>query len=272
MTYWLGAPLHGLEGEEFSAFGVSKEDAGVQLVEVTAGSAAERAGLKKNDLIQSLNERKITDTAGLFAALAALGDARLKASVVRNQKSQSVVLSETPFIAVESAADASGFSRLMPPPAPAGVVSANQKTNNEPLASLVDGRLSRTYGPIFSNGVRDGAYKIDLGSSKPLGAVTGWSFNQGGNRGRQVLTIFGSNAPVDPGWNTEDVSRFTPLCTIDTTSLRAADFQAASLRARPGQSLGNFRWIVWRVVPVTGAVENTAFQEFAVELADRPGL
>ncbi|HQX85968.1 MAG TPA: hypothetical protein PKV23_10800, partial [Aestuariivirga sp.] len=39
-SYWLGALLHGLEGEEFSAFGTAKEDGGVHLVEVPAGSAA----------------------------------------------------------------------------------------------------------------------------------------------------------------------------------------------------------------------------------------
>jgi len=39
---------------------------------------------------------------------------------------------------------------------------------------------------------------------------------------------------------------------------------AASLRARPGSSLGSFRWIVWEVSPVTELNENTAFQEFHV--------
>jgi AraC family transcriptional regulator of arabinose operon len=43
--FWLGAPLHSITGEEFSAFGVSKDDAGVQLMKVPADSAAAKAGL-----------------------------------------------------------------------------------------------------------------------------------------------------------------------------------------------------------------------------------
>ncbi len=271
-VYWLGASVHGLEGEEFSAFGVSKDDGGVQLVDVPAGSAAERAGLKKNDLLQRLNDRKITNTPGLFAALVALGEAPLQALVVRNQQPQLLSLQSTPHIVVESAATASGFARLVPASAPAGSVSAKPATQNEPLASLVDGRLARNYGPVFGNGTRDGAYKLDLASSRPIQAITSWSFNQNGNRGRQAVTIYGSHSATDPGWNTEDAARFTALGTVDTASLPAAEFQAISLRARAGQSLGSFRWIVWRVSPVTGLGENTAFQELSVELGRPPGL
>jgi hypothetical protein len=41
------------------------------------------------------------------------------------------------------------------------------------------------------------------------------------------------------------------------------------LRASAGSSLGQFRWIVWAVSPVTesGGGENTAFQELSVEVA-----
>jgi hypothetical protein len=55
--FWLGARLHSLIGEEFSAFGVSKDDGGVQLVKVPANSAAAKAGLRANDLIQGSNVR-----------------------------------------------------------------------------------------------------------------------------------------------------------------------------------------------------------------------
>ena len=44
---WLGARLQELEGEDFSVYGVSKEDGGVGIINVAPDSAAARAGLKK---------------------------------------------------------------------------------------------------------------------------------------------------------------------------------------------------------------------------------
>jgi hypothetical protein len=266
-SVWLGATLHGLEGEEFSAFGVSKEDGGVQLVDVPPGSAAAAAGLQKNDLVQAVNDRKVTGTADLFAALAAVGDAPVRAKVVRNQAAQTIALDAAPYVKVETSHDGKAFPSLAPPAAASGAVGASGRTANDPLASLVDGKLARGYGPVFPNGVTDGAYRIDLGTVREVASATSWSFNQGGNRGRQIVTVHGSASADDPGWNTADRARFVPLGTIDTAAAATADFTAASLRARPGSTLGRFRWIVWRVHPVTPIGENTAFQELAVEVA-----
>jgi hypothetical protein len=83
---WLGADLHSLQGEEFSAFGVSKEDGGVQLVRVRVGSEAARIGLKDNDLVQQINAHKTRNTDQFFAALAASGAAPVTLLVIRNQK------------------------------------------------------------------------------------------------------------------------------------------------------------------------------------------
>jgi hypothetical protein len=265
--YWLGAALHGLQGEEFSAFGTAKEDGGVQLVTVPEGSAADKAGFRKNDLVQAINDRKVTGTAGLFKALATLGDTPLAVKVIRNQAPLELRPAAAPFTLVETADNAAGFTRIALPAAPAGKVLTRSATNNDPPAVLTDGKLGESYGPVFGNGTRDGAYKLDLGSNRPLAAITSWSFNQNSNRGPQTVSLFGSNATSDPGWNTADATRFAPLGSLDTTALPAGKFTAASLRARPGQSLGSFRWIVWTVSPVTSAGENTAFQELAVEPA-----
>jgi hypothetical protein len=89
---WLGASLHSLEGEEFSAFGVSKEDGGVQLVKVPAGSAAARAGLRENDLVQQVNDRKVSHTGQLFAALDKAGKAPIRLRVIRNQQPMEITL------------------------------------------------------------------------------------------------------------------------------------------------------------------------------------
>jgi hypothetical protein len=265
--YWLGATLHGLTGEEFSAFGVSKEAGGVQLVTVPAASAAARAGLQANDLIQQLNGTQISGTGPLFAALAKLGDAPLEVTLVRNQQPRTLRLTAAPFLACEAAREAQGFNRLKPPRTPAGQVSATPATHNDPLATLVDGSLAQGYGPVFSNQTRGGAYKLDLGSAQAVTAITSWSFDQEGRRGHQRLNLFGSTAAADPGWDTADTTRFTPLGSIDAAMPPAARFLAASLRARPGQSLGTFRWIVWSTQPLNATGEHTAFQELNVETA-----
>ena len=73
---------------------------------------------------------------------------------------------------------------------------------------------------------------------------------------------------TDPGWDLTDRTRFTPLSSIDTSAGTVGAFSAASLRASKGQTLGEFRWLVWSVAPVTGRDENTAFQELSVDTAE----
>ncbi len=266
--YWLGALLHGLEGEEFSAFGTTREDGGVHLVDVPAGSAAEKAGLLKNDLVQGVNGRKVANVSDLFAALAAAGDGALQVKFVRNQKASEMTLPPVPHMAVESSSTAGDFKRLTPPAASNARVSTRGATNNDPVGILVDGKLAEGYGPVFGNGVGDGAYKMDLGSVREISAITSWSFNQNGNRGNQKLTLYGSRSETNPGWNLSDAARFTPIGSVDTSraSFKDPAFIAASLRAPAGASLGSFRWIVWAVSPVTPIGENTAFQELSVEI------
>jgi hypothetical protein len=263
--FWLGAPLHSLQGEEFSAFGVAKDDGGVQLVRVPKDSAAAKAGFQDNDLIQSLNGRKIANTDQLFAALLAFGPQPPKARIIRNQQPKEMALPSLPFVSSETAAEAGAFRVLVPSKKDLGPVSANPSVNNEPTAVLTDGKLAGNYGPVFANGARCGAYKIDLRVSQTVRAITSWSFNQNGNRGRQLFTVYGSNSATDPGWDTGDVKRFAPLGTIDSASLPSANFTATTLRAPKNGSLGTFRWIVWQTAPVTGNHENTAWQEFSVE-------
>ncbi len=264
--FWLGAPLHGIVGDEFSAFGVSKDDAGVQLVKVPAGSAAAKAGLRENDLIQGVNGRKVSNIDQLFAVLNSTGSTPLKLRVIRNQKPEEISLSATPFIGTETASEAKGFTKLVPLPSKDAIVTASEKTSNDPLAILTDGVLNEGYGTVFTNGIQLGIYKMDLGSTKAVAAITSWSFNQDNMRGRQLVTIYGSNSEADPGWNVKDAKKFTPLGSIDTASLPAAKFTAASLRAPSGSPLGTFRWIAWETSSVTEPVANTAWQEFSVEV------
>lgn len=167
-------------------------------------------------------------------------------------------------VVVESAANAMGFKRLAVPSASGRAITAKPKTNNDPLNSLTDGKLVMGIGPVFANGVRNGAYKMDLGAVKTVSAITSWSCTHKGRREVQKLSLYGSKSTSDPGW---DLSKYKRLGTIDTAGKSKAKFTAASLRAEAGKSLGRFRWIVWAVSPVnaSGGGENTAFQELAVE-------
>ncbi|MDF7809486.1 PDZ domain-containing protein [Pontiellaceae bacterium B12219] len=264
VSVWLGASLHSLEGEEFSAFGTQQEDGGVALTSVPAGSPAAKAGLKEGDLIQGVNGIKVSDIDQLFKALSSSRSATLTLKVVRNQQTAELPVKRVSFVEIEKANDAGGFEKLRLPTKPSGMMSSNQKTGNEPLSSLVDGQLKAGYGPVFSNGVNNGAYKMDLGRVQSVEAITSWSYLRGKTRGAQKLTLYGSAAATNPGW---DLDRYTPIGTIDTFGESGPVFTAASLRAVKGETLGDYRWIIWSVSPVDGD-ENTAFQELAVELLD----
>lgn len=263
--YMLGAKLHELRGEEFSAYGVSKQEGGVALAEVPERSDAAQAGLMVGDFIQAVNKTRVKDIGDLLQAYLAAGDSPLKIEIVRNQQKQEIVASKAAYLAAESAATTSEFSHLTPPKQSARVVKANQRTNNQPIEVLVDGMLEDDFGPVFANQVAAGAYQMDLGKSAKVLAITSWTANHNGNRGAQRVTLYGSNAKSNPGWQVEDRSRFTPLASFDTTGSAARKFNAVSLRARPGEPLGSLRWIVWQVSPVTPRGENSAFQELHVE-------
>ena len=78
--------VHGLGGEEFSAFGVTKEAGGVAVMEVPADSVASRMGLLAGDLIQGLNGRGVSNLAEFLAALPPTKtDAPLHLQLVRDQ-------------------------------------------------------------------------------------------------------------------------------------------------------------------------------------------
>lgn len=56
---WLGATVRELAGEEFSAFGVSQESGGLQVLAISPDSPTAGAGLRVNDLIQGLGDLRI---------------------------------------------------------------------------------------------------------------------------------------------------------------------------------------------------------------------
>ena len=191
-------------------------------------------------------------------------EGRSAPSVSTHPKVKSFVLPGASVI-LETAAVAGGFETLTLPSASNRKITTNQPTANDPLHTLTDGMLKKGFGPIFRNGIHNGAYRMDLGKMKPVSAITSWSHNQAGHRGPQRLTIYGSKAKNDPGW---DMSEYMLLGTVNT-GRQDDNFVAASLRATDQKNLGRFRWITWAVSPVNDSDggENTAFQELAVEVA-----
>lgn len=274
---WLGATLRDLKGDEFSAFGVSKEAGGVAVAQVPKATVADKAGLQKGDLIQSINEKKVANTADLFPMVVDFaihpnaknpegrnsGQTEFTLNVIRNQKPIQLTAIPESAVVIETATEPNDFRRLLVPQSSAQKIVANQRTNNDPLSILTDGTLYRGFGPVFANTIFNGAYRMDLGEVQPVMSITSWSVNQGNTRGAQKLTIYGSSSATDPGW---DLSKFTPLGTIHSGRSKST-YLAASLRAINSNTLGNYRWIVWQVAPVSdlGGGENTAFQELAVE-------
>jgi hypothetical protein len=252
--YWQGAKVKDLEGEEFSAFGVSKDSGGVQLLEAPDNA------LQAGDLIQSVNGQPVKTVAELFRGQDAAAGKPLMIGIVRGQKPSQVRIEAYTFVSIGNGTPtANGV--------PVKAITTQPATSNEPAASLGDGKLATNYGPVFGNGIGNGKYKTDLGAPVGIAAISTWSYNQNGNRGPQRFVVFGSNAPTDPGWNVANRNTFTPIAEVDTAGPGIDKFQMTTIRMTGKPALGSFRWLVWSVAPVTSQAENTAYQEVQISPA-----
>ena len=263
---WHGAEVRDLKGEEFSAFGVGKDEGGVHVVSVGVGSPAAEAGLQPGDLVQRINGRVVKTTADLVKRQRQATGKPLSVGIVRGQKPQKLSMSGCVHIVSETSGDTAFETIPLAPESGLAIrqVSSRPGTANEPLPVLHDGKLAPDYGPVFHNKVSGGMYKVDLGKVAPVSSVSTWSHNQNSKRGAQRFTLFGSASDGDPGWNVGEGKRFTPIAEVDTRGVPVKTYQATSIRRSDNKALGSFRWLVWVTQPVTGLSENTAFQEFQV--------
>ena len=251
-----------------SAYGLPAES-GVLLLRVPPDSLATKAGLQKDDVILACNNKPVKTVSDLAAIQNEAAGGKLVVEVRRKQGPISIEVAEYAFALSEyqSTPDFKTIP-LVPPSAvlAAKAVAVRPGTMDEPVSVLTDGKLARNYGPVFSNGVVDGAYKLDLGVVASIAQVNTFTSNQNGNRGRQRFVLYGSRAAADPGWNVEDRKAFTPIIDLDTQKTPETDFVATSVRQSGGKPLGSYRWLVWAVAPVTenAGGENAAFQEFQV--------
>jgi len=96
----IGAQLADIKGEAYSAYGVSKDEPGVLLIQVPAKSSAARVGIE-GDVIQAINGKKTPTVAVLIKTIAQLKGTPLTALCVRHQKNIKIKLGKTPDIQTE---------------------------------------------------------------------------------------------------------------------------------------------------------------------------
>ena len=162
------------------------------LADVPEQSVAARDGLKKGDLIQSVDGMPVSDVEQLLKAISNGKSELLKLKVVRSQQTIELPVEPDSTVVIESASTPSGFTKLPVPAASGRTVTANREISNDPLKILTDGKLAGGYGPLFPNSVYNGAYKMDLDAVKPVTAITSWSLKMSNTRVGQKLTIYGS--------------------------------------------------------------------------------
>jgi len=241
-------------------------DCGVLLLDVPATSDAAKAGLKKDDVITNCNGKEVKTIADITAMADQTAGQKLALTINRQRKPLPIDLKDYAYVVVETLATPEFKTvPLVSTVVPAKISSGGPRTVDGSLAALIDGKLGKDGNPIFSNGVTDGAYKLDLAEAKNMAQVNTFSFT-GRNRAKQNYILYGSNGVADPGWNIADAAVFTPIMAVDTRELEPKAFEATGIRRSGGKPLGSFRWLVWKVSPITGEIggENTAFQELQV--------
>ena len=257
---WLGSPLKGLKGNEFSAYGVTKEDGGIVMIKVESGSQAQQFGLQSNDLVQKVNGHNVKHPKDLLEAVAAQAGKSFEVMVVRNQQEVNIKIEPNSEVIFESANSAAEFKTIALKSASSLKLSSHGKTREDSLSTLTDGKLIDSFGSVFVNSKLDGAYKIDLGASQKLQSISAYSFKRSEQRGIQFATVLASNAATDPGW---DLSKYTELAVVLTPETNGR-YNASRVQG----DLGTYRWIVWRSYPISSNFENTSYQEFSVEVAE----
>lgn len=89
---WLGATIKALTGEQFSAFGVSKEDGGICLVTIPARSRLAKVGFEENDVVQRINDDAVKDIVQFYKIIRQQQDTPLSIKFVRGQKAMSLTI------------------------------------------------------------------------------------------------------------------------------------------------------------------------------------
>jgi Do/DeqQ family serine protease len=89
---WLGVSIQDLTPDLAKSFGI-KETAGALVAGVEQGSPADKAGMKRGDLITEINDKKIDDSTSLRNLIASIAPGtKINVSVIRNGKEQTLTV------------------------------------------------------------------------------------------------------------------------------------------------------------------------------------
>jgi membrane-associated protease RseP (regulator of RpoE activity) len=273
--YALQSPARDISGlGDRSVYGLADES-GVLLLDVVAGGPAAAAGLRADDVIIGVGGKQVRTIRDLLAIRDEAAGRPLSLTVSRKQDRMIIEVADYTYCVSEYRPTPTFMAIPLMPPTGAPqtvIITSRPGTGNDPLASLIDGRIGTGYGPVFGNGVGMGMYKLDLGAVTPIARIDSYSYDHDHVRGAQRFILYASALATDPGWNI-DAHDFVPLAVVETRNPTAADYVATSVRRSGGKPLGSYRWLVWAVAPVTGTAggEHTAFQELrAVPVAAGP--
>ena len=165
---WQGASVRNLEGEEFSAYGVSKESGGIVLMRIAGASPLRSAGFEAEDLIQSVNGKPVRNIADLQRAMDSAGGQPLTMGLVRSQAVRQLSLADYVFTTTETEAGTDfGKLSVVADAVPIAGIVAQPNTHNEPLSSLHDGQVAGNYGPVFGNDVKRVSTRSTLALRRP---------------------------------------------------------------------------------------------------------
>src|SRR6185312_6174868 len=148
--HWQGLKIKDLEGEEHSAFGVSKESGGVQVLSGT------KSGIETGDLIQVINGKPVKTFTDLIRRQNEAAGKPLEVGIVRKQQTKTFRITTYTYVSPEPGTPAADS-------VPIRAITTKPTTQNDPVTILFDGKLAEGYGPVFANGTSGGAYKVDLG-------------------------------------------------------------------------------------------------------------
>ncbi len=91
---WMGASVRGLSGEEFSAYGVAKEDGGIALIKLPQSAPLASSGLKEGDLILSVNDKKVSTSSQFLNLIKQSDSDELKLKIVRDQAEKMLIINQ----------------------------------------------------------------------------------------------------------------------------------------------------------------------------------
>lgn len=120
---WLGVQIGDLTPEFAEALGL-EDVKGALVADVTSGSPAERGGLKRNDIILSVNGQKVTDSTSTTRLVAKLiANTQNKFEILRNGKPQTlnVTVGERPADPAAAGQPNGGGSNPLAPDAPSAL-------------------------------------------------------------------------------------------------------------------------------------------------------